>query len=174
MVVLKVWFNMYRHITERQKHFMKRYISSLKDCVGDDKYEEHKTWWNTEHKNYLYNISQGTGCDTGLITIEAYEGKNFTDEHVYSNVKTSHKILELYKKGILDLDWLMDNVQHIVPTIKTTPEQNMLLRKITANMDYNQIKHMEHYREVTKGLIWNPSCKKHYSNTTKHMKDLLI
>ena len=84
--------------------------------------------WICAH-NYLYNISEGTGCDTGLITIEAYESKNFTDEHVYSNVKTSHKILELYKKGILDLDWLMDNVQHIVPTIKTTPEQNMLLRK---------------------------------------------
>ena len=80
---------MYRYpITDRQEFFMKRLISTFKEAAEDKYYDKHRTFWNTLGKNFLYNISTGVGCDTGLISENALKTGNVTDEHVYSNVKT--------------------------------------------------------------------------------------
>ena len=98
----------------------------INDLICEDKYyDKHRTFWNTLGKNFLYNISTGVGCDTGLISENALKTGNVTDEHVYSNVKMFNRLFELYKEGKVDLEYLKENVQHIVPTIKTTPEEAM-------------------------------------------------
>jgi len=166
---------MYRYpITDRQEFFMKRLISTFKEYAEDKYYEKHRTYWNTIGKNMLYNISTGVGCDTGLISEKALKTGSVTDEHVYSNVKMFNRLFELYKEGKVDLEYLKQNVQHIVPTIKTTPEENQLLKKATSKMTIDQIRNMEHYKKCITGLKWNPSSTKKYSNVTEAMKKLII
>ena len=166
---------MYRYpITDRQEFFMKRLMSTFMEASEDKYYEKNRTYWNTIGKNFLYNISTGVGCDTGLISEKASQTGNITDEHVYSNVKMFNRLFELYKEGKVDLEYLKQNVQHIVPTIKTTPEENQLLKKATKDMTIDQIRNMEHYKKCVSGLKWNPSSTKKYGNVTEAMKKLLI
>jgi len=167
-------------ITNRQEFFMKRLLQAYEDASNSKSYDSEKTWWNTIFKDLFYSFNS-TGINTGLITIEAYKtgcynGSGLTTyEHVYSNVKCANWLFDKYKKGNVDLDYIKENLQYLVPTIVTTKEENHRLSKITDNMSFSDIKEMKHYKENGIKLRWNPKQpQKIYGNVTEAMKGLVI
>ena len=167
-------------ITQRQEFFMQRLLDAFEDANNSENYESEKKWWNTIFKDLFYSFNS-TGINTGLISVEAYKTKDYdgsgqtTYEHVYSNVKCANWLFDEWKKGNVDLDYLKENVQYLVPTIVTTKDENHKLSKVTDNMSFSDIREMKHYKEMGIKLMWNPKQpQKIYGNVTNAMKELIV
>lgn len=167
-------------ITQRQEFFFNRLLKAFEDANNSENYKSEITWWNTIFKDLFYTFSSA-GINTGLISIEAYKTGyhdgtvQTTYEHVYSNVKCANWLFDEWKKGNVDLNYLKENIQYLVPTIVTTKEENHKLSGITDNMSFSDIREMKHYKEIGIELRWNPKQpQKIYGNATEAMKGLVI
>ena len=76
--------------------------------------------------------------------------------------------------NVVDIEYLTNNVESIVPLITTTKKENHKLTKVTKIMSIEQIHNMEHYKKLGIKLRWNLKSTKANNNVTDAMKELVI
>ena len=110
------------------------------------------TWKMTREGNIqtALNFIKMSGIRLPLISKKAlYSDEPKTWDHVYSNTSVTRWLIHQADNGLIDEEWLDNNLVNYIPTIQVTRRQNALLGdwiKRQYDGDFNRILKMEHYK----------------------------